>query len=643
MIDIVRKERIPPPEGVRVGIFDEVQDFTPMQIDLIRFWRDKHLEHIMLAGDDDQCQPPGIIVETTTGGVPIEDLDEWRDRVLAYSRSDATVYGKREGFAFKKAVRTFEGDMFTVKLDAEGLPETRATPNHIWLAKWKESAKDLHCTYIMRKGAKFRVGWCKLIRSDGIFHLGCRAHLEEADEAWVVETHHTATDASLYESYLAAVYGIPTVMFKESPGSNHYAQEALDELFWKIMTVRNLKVSAELLLDDHKRNIKYPLWSAEEARTRRGGCSILKVRTCNLLPHAMLLPAWSKVRSPAAYWSAFELDVNHYRGPVYSLDVEKYHTYIADGIITHNCIYSFTGATADVMLEAKIPEKNKTFLEQSYRVPEVVCKLADGWVRKLSKRQEKTLKPRLVNNVPVKGSIEEVPCAYSQADKLLHYIENLLSTTPKHQTIMILGSCNYMLSGIVAKMRDAGIPFGNRYRRSNGAWNPLHPSRGTSSAKRLYNYLTPMGPDDWMGSSVWTPQQLWMWLEMCETKGLLKTGGKKVFMSFAKEKEFSSTQLVNLMMEHFEPQALDASLELSPKWLWSKLLKDKAKVLHYPMAILERYGKEPLVNEPRVLVGTVHSVKGGQADHVILFPDMSLNAAQSCQHQEGKDSVFTSV
>ena len=35
------------------------------------------------------------------------------------------------------------------------------------------------------------------------------------------------------------------------------------------------------------------------------------------------------------------VEVEPYRGPVYSLGVEKYHHYIADGIITHNCFYGW--------------------------------------------------------------------------------------------------------------------------------------------------------------------------------------------------------------------------------------------------------------------------------------------------------------
>jgi superfamily I DNA/RNA helicase len=47
-----------------------------------------------------------------------------------------------------------------------------------------------------------------------------------------------------------------------------------------------------------------------------------------------------------------------------------------------------------------------------------------------------------------------------------------------------------------------------------------------------------------------------------------------------------------------------------------------------------------LRNPPRVTVGTIHSVKGGEADVVYLFPDLSRAAWQQMRNsQEGMDSA----
>jgi superfamily I DNA/RNA helicase len=44
----------------------------------------------------------------------------------------------------------------------------------------------------------------------------------------------------------------------------------------------------------------------------------------------------------------------------------------------------------------------------------------------------------------------------------------------------------------------------------------------------------------------------------------------------------------------------------------------------YPMQVYARGGREALDKDPRIVVGTIHSVKGGEADVVYLFPDLSI-------------------
>ena len=60
-------------------------------------------------------------------------------------------------------------------------------------------------------------------------------------------------------------------------------------------------------------------------------------------------------------------------------------------------------------------------------------------------------------------------------------------------------------------------------------------------------------------------------------------------------------------------------------WLKEGLLsryKDSL-AFQYAETIAERRGAEALTETPHLTVGTIHSVKGAEADHVILFPDLS--------------------
>ena len=53
-----------------------------------------------------------------------------------------------------------------------------------------------------------------------------------------------------------------------------------------------------------------------------------------------------------------------------------------------------------------------------------------------------------------------------------------------------------------------------------------------------------------------------------------------------------------------------------------------------------KQGGTALAQDPRVTIGTVHSVKGGEADVVYVFPDMSGAAWREMNNQDGVDAAI---
>ncbi|HEY3379648.1 MAG TPA: ATP-binding domain-containing protein, partial [Armatimonadota bacterium] len=75
---------------------------------------------------------------------------------------------------------------------------------------------------------------------------------------------------------------------------------------------------------------------------------------------------------------------------------------------------------------------------------------------------------------------------------------------------------------------------------------------------------------------------------------------------------------------------------------WERHLNAKwEKRLGYPIAVV-RSGRTPkMVSLPRLIVGTIHSVKGGEADVVILLADMSRAGYEAWTRSgEGRDAVI---
>jgi DNA helicase II / ATP-dependent DNA helicase PcrA len=56
------------------------------------------------------------------------------------------------------------------------------------------------------------------------------------------------------------------------------------------------------------------------------------------------------------------------------------------------------------------------------------------------------------------------------------------------------------------------------------------------------------------------------------------------------------------------------------------------------LTVLSRHGRKALEEKPKIAIGTIHSVKGGEADAVILFPDISLAAAEN--YEKEKDAII---
>jgi DNA helicase-2/ATP-dependent DNA helicase PcrA len=91
--------------------------------------------------------------------------------------------------------------------------------------------------------------------------------------------------------------------------------------------------------------------------------------------------------------------------PVYDLDVESTHNYIADGLVTHNSIYAFRGADIRNILEFErdFPDTRVIALEQNYRSTNTILRSANSVIRHNRERKEKNLFSDLGEGLPVRA------------------------------------------------------------------------------------------------------------------------------------------------------------------------------------------------------------------------------------------------
>jgi DNA helicase II / ATP-dependent DNA helicase PcrA len=298
-------------------------------------------------------------------------------------------------------------------------------------------------------------------------------------------------------------------------------------------------------------------------------------------------------------------------------------------------IFTFGGASAEAVLNPEIPETHKVILNQSYRIPRAVHRLASHLILQVTKRQEKVYAPR-----PEEGRVVHFSNGGYRSPEYF-----ILPSAIKHlaqgKTIMFLASAAYMLEPLLAVLRKNGIPFHNPYRRESGLWNPLVLGRPSGPTDRILSLLG-AHPGCTGKKRTWEGREVQFWTAWLAPTGILKAGSYDFLAA-----NLGPLPSMAVLSEVFESQALESFLKAYADgyaalltWWRAHLLPDFRQRTAFPLEAAIRYGRESLA-APKVVVGTIHSVKGGEADVVFLFPDLSRVAETNYrQHGAPRDSVL---
>jgi superfamily I DNA/RNA helicase len=280
------------------------------------------------------------------------------------------------------------------------------------------------------------------------------------------------------------------------------------------------------------------------------------------------------------------------------------------------CIYGFKGATHDAFLTPELDAVNKKILDQSYRMPVDVWLSSALWIDQLgSRRENKPFAPR-----DARGESKHRPdLMYRDAATIVEEAYDAI-TSGRSESAMIVGACSYMLTPIVSALRERGLLFHNPYRRKRGDWNPLRAARGTTTAQRLLHLLAYDESVHGDSAHAWTYGDLAAWVPLVRKTGVLRRGQwDKLVEGQPADRVVSGSTLAAM----FEDGVVDAIRSDPLDWLEDHVVATKASVLKYPMTIARKRGGAALMETPKLIVGTIHSVKGGQADDVYLLPDLS--------------------
>jgi DNA helicase-2/ATP-dependent DNA helicase PcrA len=129
----------------------------------------------------------------------------------------------------------------------------------------------------------------------------------------------------------------------------------------------------------------------ETARLGRQNESVRGKNSLSFTPAASVAPGMVMWNRNGEYELVQEVERLQTDTEVYDLNIEKTHNFIANGLITHNSIYTWRGATIENLLrfEEVYPRAQHIVLEHNYRSTKTIVDAANMVIEKNHNRKEK--------------------------------------------------------------------------------------------------------------------------------------------------------------------------------------------------------------------------------------------------------------
>ena len=388
-------------------MIDECQDLNKSQVKLFKKLLGPTSRFIAV-GDPFQCQIEGTKVLCFGGEKKnIEDL-KVGDKVVTFNSSGSIFRGLND-INFCDTIIGIgkrEVEEKVIKITTETGKTSTYSNNHICLASLSKEAKNYQALYLMEDDfGRFRVGVCKLWYNSGV-GFSSRVRSEGAKRAWILNVFKDKNEAFLAEQFYSIKYQIPDIIFnRESQKINTYNQEDLERLWNDFENNLDFYFNSRELLKEFGKFYEYPLYEKGSGKTKTsiGSGVITEIRACNLFPevfHVICLDESrieeekninrkiNTINRENRYEQIINIEKILYKGVLYSLEIEKDKTYIADDIVTHNCIYGFTGADVDSFNNlVNTPNTTKLPLSVCYRCGKNIIDVAKTVVPHLEARE----------------------------------------------------------------------------------------------------------------------------------------------------------------------------------------------------------------------------------------------------------------
>ncbi len=237
---------------------DEYQDTNTVQNEMVLLLTREH-RNVCVVGDGDQCLPTGTMVSTPTGAKPIEEI-QVGDKVMGTGGQFTLVPTK----VTEVKQGDWSGRQYFIRAGGHTL---QGTPYHIVFADTMLDDGQW-IVYLMHKRDRgWRIGVTSGVRYDGgVREPGPRVRInqEHAEELWFLKVCDSREDASMWEAFFAAEYGLPTALFHGIGRKLLMGEQRLEQLYDMLDT----ESRAKFLMEDLDLNREFPHMRPTAGRRR---------------------------------------------------------------------------------------------------------------------------------------------------------------------------------------------------------------------------------------------------------------------------------------------------------------------------------------------------------------------------------------
>lgn len=356
-------------------LLDEAQDSTPMEFEFI--FNMIKPKSFMVVGDRRQCQPKGTKILMRDGKEKnIEDL-QVGDEIVWYEPENGrccgingNTYNSKHKYV-EKVEHHLKEEGYLITLHTENGLKTQYTEEHRTFIKMRKDTDFKHLVYLMcNDDYRFRVGKIPLsgieTKNGNPWHEKMAA--EGYTKIWILNIFKTDKEARVYQQKISYKYQIPQLYWQTNKvqwtkGDIDYIYEGID-----------IKNNGIKCLTDHQLDINLPLvdknidWMFKQKFAINATSQIYAI---NIIPEVMdcLIYDYTPSNHSRKKFEKIIGTKEKIRNSleVYSLQVEG-GTYVADGIVTHNCIYAWRGSKPYLLTNLSKQDDVVTYdLNENYR------------------------------------------------------------------------------------------------------------------------------------------------------------------------------------------------------------------------------------------------------------------------------------